>query len=160
MIFDRAANGTKNSTNSTGHSSEGTALIESFVFQNSKSIRTSTIILASFNILAAFATAARILYDCYWASKRSNRSFKASWVDATPGEKIKLTRSSKWFILSIHPAETFPLILSIGIGIQGLVFAGVSGTGLEALFIKGCGTIAQFMWPGMSLCDFRWHGSS
>lgn len=53
-------------------------LIESFVFQNSKSIRNSTIILASFNVVAAFATAARILYDCYWASKRSSRTFKAS----------------------------------------------------------------------------------
>jgi hypothetical protein len=29
-------------------------------------------------VLAALATAARILYDCYWASKRSSRNFKAS----------------------------------------------------------------------------------
>jgi hypothetical protein len=60
-----------------------------------------------------------------------------------------LTPRRKFFILSIHPAETFPLVLSIGIVIQGLVFAGVQGTGLKYLTVKGCGTIAQVMWPGM-----------
>lgn len=61
----------------------------------------------------------------------------------------QLTSGRKLFILSIHPAETFPLILSVGIFVQGLLFAGVQGTGLKSLDVKGCGTIAQFMWPGM-----------
>ena len=55
----------------------------------------------------------------------------------------------------IHPAETFPLIISIGIFCQGLVFAGVQGTGLESLFIKGCGTIAQILWPGKFVEELR-----
>jgi hypothetical protein len=54
-------------------------------------------------------------------------------------------------VSSIHPAETFPLILAIGIVIQGLVFAGVQGEGLQSLFTTGCRTIAQFMWPGKSI---------
>lgn len=132
IILERASNGYNISTFQTAGSIAG------FIFEDSKSIRTSTIILASFNILAAFATAARILYDCYWASKRSSRSFKAS----------------KCFILSIHPAETFPLVLAIGVVIQGLVFAGVQGTGLHSLTVKGCGTIAQFMWPALFILPF------
>ena len=56
------------------------ALIQDLVFQESKSVRTSTIILAAFNVLAAFTTASSILYDCYWASKRCNPKFKASYV--------------------------------------------------------------------------------
>lgn len=48
----------------------------------------------------------------------------------------------------MHPAETFPLILNIGIGIQSLVFAGVQGTGLQSLFVNGCTLISQFLWPG------------
>lgn len=56
------------------------SLISSLVFANSKSIRTSTMILAAFNALAAFITAGSILYDCYWASKRCNPKFKASCV--------------------------------------------------------------------------------
>jgi hypothetical protein len=147
LAFEAAVNG---SSNSTAQESAGAELIANFAFQDSKSIRTSTIILASFNVLAALATAGRILYDCYWASKRSSRSFKASYVYWThvDGHGL-LTINRKFFILSLHPAETFPLILSIGIAIQGLVFAGVQGTGLKSLSITGCTTIAQFMWPGM-----------
>lgn len=53
-------------------------LISNLVFAESKSFRTSTIILATFNVLAALVTAGGILYDCYWASKRCNPKFKAS----------------------------------------------------------------------------------
>jgi hypothetical protein len=56
----------------------------------------------------------------------------------------------KFCLASIHPAEIFPLILSIGIIFQSLTFAGVQGTGLEALTTKNCGIIGQFMLPGMN----------
>lgn len=52
--------------------------ITAAVFAESKSIRTSTVILAVFNALAAFATAVSILYDCYWAPKRCKVKFKSS----------------------------------------------------------------------------------
>ncbi|KAH8594620.1 hypothetical protein B0O99DRAFT_171369 [Bisporella sp. PMI_857] len=113
-------------------------LIQDLVFAESKSVRTSTIILASFNILAAFATAASILYDCYCASKRCNPKFRAS----------------KFCMSTIHPAETFPLLTAISIVIQGLVFAAVQGTGLTSLFTRGCGLIAQFMWPALFLVPY------
>lgn len=61
---------------------------------------------------------------------------------------FRLTEDRKFCISSMHPAETFPFILSIGIVAQGLAFAGVQGTGLNSLFVKGCDTIGQFMWPG------------
>lgn len=38
-----------------------------------RSIRTSTIVLATFNTIAAFATAMAILYDCYSRSRRNKR---------------------------------------------------------------------------------------
>jgi hypothetical protein len=53
------------------------SLIDSLIFSQSKSVRTSTMILGAFNILAAFVTASSILYDCYWASKRANGGSKA-----------------------------------------------------------------------------------
>lgn len=59
-----------------------------------------------------------------------------------------LTVRRKFCVSSIHPAETFPLVLAIGIVIQGLVFAGVQGEGLTSLFTSNCKVIAQFMWPG------------
>jgi hypothetical protein len=39
-----------------------------------KSIRTSIITLASFNVVAAFATLACILWDCWTVAKRRNNS--------------------------------------------------------------------------------------
>jgi hypothetical protein len=54
----------------------------------------------------------------------------------------------KFCVSHIHPAETFPLILAVAIIIQGLVFAAVSGEGLQSLFINNCGVIAQFTWVG------------
>jgi len=63
------------------------------------------------------------------------------------GEAL-LTLGRKYCLSRIHPAETFPLILAISIIVQGLVFAAVSGEGLQSLFIMNCGTIAQFTWVG------------
>lgn len=130
--------------NSTGR------LIQKLVFAESKSIRTSTIILAVFNVLAALATATSIIYDCWAASRRCNPKFKATYdlQNSTVGY-IMLRDNRKHCHKSIHPAETFPLILAIGIAIQGLVFVGVQSTGLSSLFTDGCSVIAQFMWPGM-----------
>ncbi len=56
------------------------ALIASFDFAQSKTVRTSTMILGAFNILVAFLTASSILYDCYWASRRANGGYKAKSV--------------------------------------------------------------------------------
>jgi hypothetical protein len=83
MLMARVANHTttvaaRNKTDNDGTNATFNAIINSLVFAESKSVRTSTIILASFNVLASFTTAASILYDCYWASKRCNPKFKAS----------------------------------------------------------------------------------
>ncbi|KFY94160.1 hypothetical protein V500_03394, partial [Pseudogymnoascus sp. VKM F-4518 (FW-2643)] len=83
---------------------EAQKLISSLVFANSKSIRTFTVILASFNGVAAFATAFSILYDCYCASKRYGNG----------------SSSKKFFLWAMHPAETFPLVLALGIVVQGV----------------------------------------
>ena len=45
-------------------------------FSAAKSIRTSTIVLASFNIIAAFATALGILCDSYFRKKRNDKKYR------------------------------------------------------------------------------------
>lgn len=57
-------------------SAEARLLLEQLRFAPAKSIRTSTIILAAFNAIAAFSTAFGILYDCYVTKKRNNRNFR------------------------------------------------------------------------------------
>lgn len=61
------------------------ALIHQFRFQTAKSIRTSTIILASFNVLAAFATAVGIIWDSYATKKRNDPKFKLRYVEWSSG---------------------------------------------------------------------------
>ena len=56
-----------------------TQLINGLLFDQSKEIRTSTIILAAFNISAAFLTATSILYDHYCVSKQCSFGFKAKY---------------------------------------------------------------------------------
>ena len=164
LVMERAKNDTRGfnftmaETNGSVKSN-ATILIQKLVFAESKSVRTSTIILAVFNILAAFATACSILYDCYSASKRCNPKFKASYVYGGHLEEQVLTAGRKFCIRTIHPAETFPLILAIGIVIQGIVFAAVQGQGLTALYTDGCSVIAQFMWPGKYIIEVHGNGA-
>ncbi|KAH8821411.1 hypothetical protein F5884DRAFT_850642 [Xylogone sp. PMI_703] len=117
---------------------EAEAILESLFFAQSKSIRTSTIILATFNTLIALTTVVRIAYDCYWASRKYNY-------------KVKKTG---FHIPWIHPAETFPLVLSLGIMVQGMVFAGAQGMGLKALNEHGCAHISQFVWPALFIVPY------
>lgn len=48
-------------------------VINQLKFVAAKSVRTSTIVLAAFNTLSAFATAATILYECRATAKRNRR---------------------------------------------------------------------------------------
>lgn len=60
------ANATANSTNATN------SLLEDLQFSAAKSIRTSIITLASFNVVAAAVTLACVIWDCYLAARRKN----------------------------------------------------------------------------------------
>ena len=91
-LLGRAADRTFNKTMSGNHTTPFTqmeanrtigpaatkALIDKLVFKDSESVRTSTIILAAFNILAALVTAISILYDAYWSPKRCAPKYKTS----------------------------------------------------------------------------------
>jgi len=107
-------------------------------FAPAKSIRTSTIILSVFNIIAALATAVGILWDGYAREKRNNEKFRFR----TAGFSF------------IGPAETFPLVLSCGIVIQGIVFAVAQSTGLEALLVVGCTITSQLMLPAVFIAPY------
>lgn len=57
-----------------------TAIINQFKFQAARSIRTSTIILAVFNVVAASATILGISWDSYVTKKREDPKFKFRYV--------------------------------------------------------------------------------
>jgi len=64
-----------------GNQSQSSAaqIINDLRFAAAKSIRTSTIILAAFNAVAAFSTAFGILYDCYATRRRNNRRYRTRY---------------------------------------------------------------------------------
>ncbi|KAL2167710.1 hypothetical protein VTG60DRAFT_886 [Thermothelomyces hinnuleus] len=107
-------------------------------FSAAKSIRTSTIILASFNIIAAFATALGILCDSYFRKRRNGRSFRFRCDCFT----------------FVPEADVYPLVLSVGIFIQSCIFAGVQSTGLDSFFGVGCTWIAQLMLPAVFIAPY------
>ncbi|KAI0166695.1 hypothetical protein GGR52DRAFT_70816 [Hypoxylon sp. FL1284] len=125
-----------NQTGSFG--SFGFSAFNQFKFSAAKSIRTSTIILAAFNVVSAFATAAGIYYDCYTTSKRLNPNAK------TRDHVFRCVRGP----------ETYPFILSLGITIQGITFAVLQSYGLEHMFLLRCSLISQLMWAAIFIVPY------
>ncbi|POR35229.1 Uncharacterized protein TPAR_04567 [Tolypocladium paradoxum] len=114
------------------------ALINQLRFAAAKSNRTSLIILASFNALAAAATAFGIFWDCYTGAKRNDPRFRL--------------RSS--LLSVIGPKETFPFVLSCAIVIQSIIFAVVQSKGLKSLLILGCTPVSQLMLPALFIVPY------
>lgn len=129
------------------------AITNALKFAQSKSVRTSTIILASFNSLAAFATAVGIIYGCRQYRQRMQR--RASGPSVKQYEwrvSSQLTPSRPSGLSYIHTAEVFPLLLCVGITVQSITFAAAQSVGLQALLSRGCTLVAIFMLPG----EFSW----
>lgn len=158
---DGSANGIGNtnggSTNSFAGQNNDTsqaALINEFRFAAAKSIRTSVIILAAFNVVAAFATAVGIIWHSYATKKRKDPRFKFLCVGINGRAMrrlVKLTCTRACGFTFVAPAETFPLVLSVGIVVQGITFAVAQSTGLKSMLILGCTTTSQMMLPGPSI---------
>ncbi|KAI6377889.1 hypothetical protein MCOR25_002405 [Pyricularia grisea] len=120
--------------NSTRSRTSTQMLIQELRFASAKSIRTSTITLAVFNTVAAFATVLGILWESYSREKR------------TRGYSIR--RDGLNFVAG---ADVYPLFLSLGITVQGIIFAVAQSSGLENIFTAGCTQIAQSMLPALLL---------
>ncbi|KAI3401050.1 hypothetical protein diail_759 [Diaporthe ilicicola] len=114
------------------------AISNEFKFAASKSIRTSTMILASFNALAAFATAMGIIYGCYMYKKRA----------------IRRSSEAPSGLFFIHTVEVYPVVLCLGITIQSITFAAAQSIGLKALLSRGCTVVAIFMLPALFIAPF------
>ncbi|PKS05271.1 hypothetical protein jhhlp_008642 [Lomentospora prolificans] len=135
---NRNNNGTGNAFRGFGGRNSTNTIINQFRFQAAKSIRTSTIILSVFNVVAAAATAVGILWDGYATAKRNDPKYRF--------------RTSAF--KCIGSAEAFPLILSCGIVIQGTVFAVAQSTGLKNEQVLGCTIVSQMMLPAVFIVPY------
>ncbi|RWA04154.1 hypothetical protein EKO27_g10951 [Xylaria grammica] len=113
-------------------------VISELKFLAAKSSRQSTIILASFNIVSAAATAAGILYNNYLSVKRS---------PLRRGKRVNI-------FTCVRGPDVYPFILSLGIVVQGIIFAVSQAQGLDSLFQAGCALISVFMWPAVFIVPY------
>jgi hypothetical protein len=117
-------------------------------------------ILASFNALAAFATAIGIIYGCYTYKRRAiRRSSDASVWHSEMKRLPALTPPRSSGLFFIHTVEVYPLVLSLGITVQSVIFAAAQSIGLKALLSRGCTVVAIFMLPGKQQWFCCTHGT-
>ncbi|KAM4056098.1 hypothetical protein HRG_003020 [Hirsutella rhossiliensis] len=119
-------------------SSTSSAINNEMRFAAERSLRTSFIALASVNVVAAAATAVGIFFDCYLQARRKD-----------PGFSLKSS-----LLTIIGPKETFPYILSLGIAIQGIIFAAAQSLGLGAILTLGCTETSQMMLPALFIVPY------
>ncbi|KAJ4250503.1 hypothetical protein NW762_011757 [Fusarium torreyae] len=102
------------------------------------SVRTSIIVLASANVLVAFAVTVSILLRS-WRTLRQNDSswdFRSSWLRLVKGRDV------------------YPFVLSLGIVVQGILYATAQSKGMDSLMILGCAMISQLMLPALFIVPF------
>ncbi|KAI0396976.1 hypothetical protein F5Y17DRAFT_416702 [Xylariaceae sp. FL0594] len=120
-------------------SSDQTGLIHKLTFISVRSSRQSTIILGTFNVITAAATAAGILYNNYSGASRS------------PSRR----RGRVNIFTCVRSPDVYPFILSVGIVSQGIIFAVSQAQGLHRLILpSGCALISQFMWPAIFIVSY------
>lgn len=128
--------------------------INQLQFSAAKSIRTSIITLASFNVLAATVTLACILWDSYSGAKRKDPSVTLRCASTSNFAMFyiqriaRLTRNRDIRPSFVTSPLVYPLVLSLGIMVQGIIFASAQARGLEALLVEGCVQVSQMMMPG------------
>ncbi|KAL9609744.1 MAG: hypothetical protein Q9167_005514 [Letrouitia subvulpina] len=110
-------------------------LSQAWVSQDGKQFDLAILVLATVNVGAALLMILNIVYDARntirW--RRTSRNFKPA--------------------MSVHPAEVFPLIISITIVIQGVVFIVVQSRA-KTIVMKDCSTTSQIVWPALWMVPY------
>lgn len=136
---------------------QANGLVDELIFKNSLQLRTTTVVTISFNIVAAFLIIASILIDARNASKRKRGSRPLYEHQSIFPDTAHFSRNIFQSAMRIHPADTFPFIISAAIAVQGILFLGVQSTGLNSLRAHNCRAISQLVWPGWSHARPRRH---
>ncbi|KAL9107538.1 MAG: hypothetical protein Q9227_007538 [Pyrenula ochraceoflavens] len=126
-------------TSTNGTRSDGTMLntqgvIKTLVLDNSLQVRTSTMVTAAFNTVAAAVIILTVVYDAWKSWKRDKSYGSAGRFE---------------FLRTIHPAEVFPLVIAGSIVMQGFIVLGVQGIGLNSIWVGNCRTVSQIVWPAI-----------
>lgn len=151
-----------NSRESFQWSQNGTqSLVEALALQGGSRFRIATLILAAINVLSAVILVGSIFFDA-WIMNKRNTSKVLKYIQIRDLRETSVDpKTSKYFgfLSAIHAAEVFPLVMSVCIVIQGLIFAFVGLAHPASIIFHGCGRIVQLVFPGRS-CNLKHFRSS
>ncbi|KAF2744509.1 hypothetical protein M011DRAFT_408485 [Sporormia fimetaria CBS 119925] len=108
------------------------SIIESLQRQKVAQLRTMHLTIGVFSLVVALTIVLRIVMDARRAAGK--------------------TRSN--LIHSIHPAETFPLVLACGSGLQQIIFVAAQSTNLNNPFSNNCRGLAMVTLPAIFLTGY------
>lgn len=80
--------------------------------------------------------------------KLQSQVWPPTTAEQTPRQTRLLTNIRRHGFTFVPEADVYPLVLSVGIFIQSLIFSNVQSTGLDSFFGLGCTWLAQLMLPG------------
>ncbi|PHH55929.1 hypothetical protein CFIMG_001131RA [Ceratocystis fimbriata CBS 114723] len=120
------------------NSTHSVVFFNEFIISGAKSVRSATMILASFNILTAFITVVGILLTSWVRSRRRAAGIAVPYVGSS----------------FVCLPELFPLVLSVGITIQATIFVISQSLGLKSPTVLGCTVTSQVMFPAVFIVPY------
>ena len=122
-----------------------------WLLQGGKGFRTAIFVLAAINLTAAVIMIGNILYDAWTVRKwdfETRRRYVGVLEQKLYFKKLMLFRKYFGWLWKIHPAETFPLIVSGAVVLQSIIVLPVQGLNTKPMLFDGCAKFAQLIWPG------------
>ncbi|KAF2203032.1 hypothetical protein GQ43DRAFT_447731 [Delitschia confertaspora ATCC 74209] len=113
-------------------------LIKNLRLAQVQTLRTMHLTLGAFSLALALLTIHRIISDARRASAVQGHSKKPIFA----------------FLPSIHPAETFPLVLVCSSALQQVIFVAVQATSLSSVLSEKCRGLAMITYPAIFIVGY------
>ncbi|KAF2097500.1 hypothetical protein NA57DRAFT_77757 [Rhizodiscina lignyota] len=108
------------------------------ILQSAQNVRFMHIGMGAFSIVLALVIIARIFYDSWRASQL----------------QVRLRPKPFSWITDLHPAEVFPLALSITTIVQQTIFIILQSFAINSITVNGCDKTVQLVFPTIFLLGF------
>ncbi|KAL5594799.1 hypothetical protein BROUX41_001708 [Berkeleyomyces rouxiae] len=122
------------------NSTHSVVFFNEFIISGAKSMRSATMVLAAFNLLTAVITIIGLLLT--------------SWVRSRRQASKLITTTTYGGSSFVCLPEVFPLVLSVGITAQAVIFMVSQSLGLRSTTVLGCTITSQAMFPAIFIVPY------
>ncbi|KAI9709088.1 MAG: hypothetical protein M1820_003534 [Bogoriella megaspora] len=138
QILGQSVNSTKDANSRTASQNQTQEIIADLLLNNFQNVRTAHLVLSAFSIAASVIVILSILNDARKAAQY----------------EVALRPRRFRFFNRVHSAEILPLVLSVVIIIQQIVFLVVQASGMNTILVGGCKKTSQVLWPAMFIAPY------